>query len=542
MKRLLTSIIITLALFSTVYASQINDQQVKPNTFATQQSMTSAENAISDRYTKAESDATLAVAISAIGGANQTVSVIAGEDLTAGDVVSLINSYGTVTAKKNNLAVNTSPNGAESMFESSACTDLTAIALDTTRFIVVGYWGSRAKAIIGTVTGSTIAWGSSTAAFEAVGTSNVKACKIGTDKVLACYYDSSDTFALRMVVLTISGNVITVGSPASVVSGATTYVSMTQLDTDKALICFTNNTKGSAKIVTVSTTTPTPYPAAGSAGTDFNGAATSYISVSTLSATSAIVAYQDGGNSSYGTAQVLSISGTTITPGTEYVFNSATTYDSSIAAISTTQAVITYSAGSAGNCVVATNSSGALGYGTPATFDNGTQNTTTKIDATHVLIAYWGFTAAKGRNVIATVNGTGISISTPYNFNATGATYVSACYLGNNKSAIAYRDSGATTYGTAVINTGATTDYSAVRGLCQTTTSSGGSAPILISGSFNGLTGLSTGSQYFVGADFALTTAPVSLAIMKNSSTQTGEIFCGVAKSSTEIIIGIDYR
>ena len=99
----------------------------------------------------------LQAAVSGIS-TNQTVNVTAGENLTSGDVVSLINSYGTVTAKKNNLTVNTSPNGAERVFNSATTSYIYACALDTTRFIVSFKDGvdSKCYSIVGTVSGSSI--------------------------------------------------------------------------------------------------------------------------------------------------------------------------------------------------------------------------------------------------------------------------------------------------------------------------------------------------------------------------------------------------
>ena len=81
-------------------------------------------------------------------------------------------------------------------------------------------------------------------------------------------------------------------------------------------------------------------------GVVFESASTTYISVTTLSATQALVCYQDSGNSSYGTACILDISGSTITPGTPVVFNSATTEYISVTTLSATQALVCYATGS----------------------------------------------------------------------------------------------------------------------------------------------------------------------------------------------------
>jgi len=56
----------------------------------------------------------------------------------------------------------------------------------------------------------------------------------------------------------------------------------------------------------------------------FNSASTTHISVTTMDSTHAIVCYRDAGDSSYGTAVALTLSGTTITEGTAKVFKRAT--------------------------------------------------------------------------------------------------------------------------------------------------------------------------------------------------------------------------
>ena len=57
----------------------------------------------------------------------------------------------------------------------------------------------------------------------------------------------------------------------------------------------------------------------------FNSGSTYYTSVTEMDDTHAIVAYCDGNNSNYGTACCLTLDNTTITAGTEVVFNSAVT-------------------------------------------------------------------------------------------------------------------------------------------------------------------------------------------------------------------------
>ena len=74
----------------------------------------------------------------------------------------------------------------------------------------------------------------------------------------------------------------------------------------------------------------------------FEAANSSYISVAALDSSKAVVTYTDNGNSSYGTACVLSISGTTVTAGAPVVFESANSPYTSVAALDSSKAVVTY--------------------------------------------------------------------------------------------------------------------------------------------------------------------------------------------------------
>lgn len=505
-------------------------------------------------YTAAQTNATIEAAIAAIPApsVNQTVTVTAGEALTAGQVVSLINESGSIKAYNMPLTVSTSPNGAESVFNAAATTYCSAVALDSTRFLVAYKDGvdGYPRAIVGTVSGSSVSYGNETVAFENAGAQYMSACSLGTDKVLVVYQDSS-TGKSRMVVLTVSVAAITVGSPVTFDENYLSNSSVTKIDTDKALICYLESeisNTGLCKIITVSGTVPTPYPNKDTAGTTFNAAATSYISVSALSSTSAIVAYQDGGNSSYGTAQVLSISGTTITPGTEYVFESASTGYISTGTLSSSNCFIFYNDGADGKpkAIIAANSAGTISYGSiyEVTANSCVYHNAVVIDASHALVTYQDNSVGAHKNKIATITGTDISLSSEYTVQSATSAYISSCYLGSNKLAIAYQDAGNSSYGTAVVNTWATSSYASVSGISQGIYNSGATTcSVLISGVDANQSGLITGSPYYLASDFTIGTTPVSLTptSLLNANI-TGEVKVGTAKSTTELIIGIDYK
>ena len=82
----------------------------------------------------------------------------------------------------------------------------------------------------------------------------------------------------------------------------------------------------------------------------FNAGTSSYISVSVLDSTHFVVAYQDGGNSYYGTAIIGTVSsGNQIAYGSEYVFNAGASYFISVSVLDSTHFVVAYKDGGNSN-------------------------------------------------------------------------------------------------------------------------------------------------------------------------------------------------
>jgi len=133
---------------------------------------------------------------------------------------------------------------------------------------------------------------------------------------------------------------IETGIPSVFESATTNHISVAVLDSSKAVVTYQdagNYYYGTACVLSISGTTVT-------AGTPavFESASAAYISVAVLDSSKAVVTYQDAGNYYYGTACVLSISGTTVTAGTPAVFESASTDYISVAALNSSKAVVTY--------------------------------------------------------------------------------------------------------------------------------------------------------------------------------------------------------
>ena len=152
--------------------------------------------------------------------------------------------------------------------------------------------------------------------------------------------------------------------------------------------------------------------------TVFNNAATDSISaVFDSNSNKIVIAYRDKGNSSHGTAIVGTIANSAITFGSEVVFESA-----------------------------------AVNY-ISASFDSSNNK---------VIIAYQDDADSdKGKAIVGTVSGTGISFGSVATFNSGTTIYIASTFDSNsNKVAIFYRDGGNSNYGTAIVGTVSNTSIS----------------------------------------------------------------------------------
>jgi hypothetical protein len=184
-----------------------------------------------------------------------------------------------------------------------------------------------------------------------------------------------------------------------------------------------------------------------------------------------VIAYEDEGNSQYGTAIVGTVdsSDNSISFGSAAVFESgeATTIDACFDSNSN-KVVIAYSdAGNSqyGKAVVGTVSGTSISFGSIVTFESAqTDYVSIAFDSTNnkVIIAYAdGGDSGKGKAVVGTVSGTDISFGTVVTFENADTRWTSLAHdSSNQKTVIAYHDAGNSDYPTAIVGTVSGTDIS----------------------------------------------------------------------------------
>ena len=443
--------------------------------------------------------------------------------LTASSVIQAGNPVGLDDAGKASVITSVTDTNSRSFGSAvvfdSVDSDYICTTYDSTNNRVViaytDYGNSQyGTAIVGTVSGSSISFGTAVV-FESASTSSTSITYDSTnDRVVIAYSDFGNSYVGTAIVGTVSGTSISFGTAVIFESGASFETSATYDSTNnKVVIAYYDNGNSNYGTAIVGTVSGSSI----SFGTAvvFNSALSQYMSCTYDSTNDRVViAYNDGGNSQYATAIVGTVSGTSISFGAAVVFNSADTYYiSSTYDSANDRVVIAYCDGGNsyyGAAIVGTVSGTSISFGTEVVFESAdSYRISSTYDSTNnkVAIAYYDFDNSNyGTAIVGTVSGSSISFGNAVVFNSAASDYVSATYDStNDRVVIAYADGGNSGYGTAVVGAPGSSALPTISsrnnfiGSAQATVASG--EPVTINAprsiGYNN-TGLSTGYFYYV--------------------------------------------
>ena len=374
--------------------------------------------------------------------------------------------------------------------------------------VIVVQGGTKTSA--NTILPPAISFGSETAYASAITKYNMATFDSDSNKVVIAYRDQGNSNYGTAVVGTVSGTSISFGTPVVFEAGATAYIAVTfDSNENKVVIAWQNSSsEGEAVVGTVSGT-------AISFGTsvvfETPGGANDISATFDSNENKVVIAFQDYGNSAYGTAIVGTVSGTAISFGTAVVFEAGNSQQTSATFDSNSNKVvisyIDYDNSSYGTSIVGTVSGTAISFGTAVVFesalitylvstydanaqkvvpiyqDSGNSDYGTAIVGTvsgtaisfgaavvfsaassnwfgvtydandnNVVISYRS--ASLGYGIVGTISGTSISFGTPVTFAPSGMSNNSNVFDSNsNKVVIAYGDDGNSEYGTGIVGT-----------------------------------------------------------------------------------------
>ena len=399
-----------------------------------------------------------------------TVQDITAEQISAAGTVTYarvenVNSVGIITANKGikvpNYGVNVTGVITATSFQGDG-SGLTGVESGTQSFVASGTIPNGATVVINTdgtvstITQTTVGpTPGSVATFQSGSTTPDEATyDTNSNKVVIFYnYYNGSSSVGTAVVGTVSGTSISFGTPVAFESAGASYGSIVfDSNSNKVVISYVTGASGNAGTSIVGTVSGTSI-SFGSKSI-FSSSQPGFEVASTFDSVNnkIINCYKDNGNSSYGTAVVGTVSGTSISWGSAVVFQSSTTQSGNgqfapLFDPDSGKVIIVYGAGGQGKVVVGTVSGTSISFGSVVTFNSGaTGPVSSTYDSTSdkVVIAYRNQGNSNyGTAIVGTVSGTSISFGTAVVFNTANSNYISSTYdVDNNNVLILYNSSG----------------------------------------------------------------------------------------------------
>jgi hypothetical protein len=418
--------------------------------------------------------------------------------------------------------------GSSATFESAAIQNTAATFDSNSNKVVLTYQDGGnsfyGTAVVGSVSGSSITFGTPVV-FESA-SNGVAAITFdsNSNKVVLAYYDGSNLNYGTSRVGTVSGTSISFGNAAVYESAYSLYNAIGfDSNSNKVVVAYRdqgNSNYGTAVVGTVSGTsisfgTPVVFNA---------GAVEDCWVVFDTTSNKIVILYKDGGNSNYGTAIVGTVSGTSISFGTEVAFNSAaTTYPIGVFDPSSGKVVIAFrdeGDSNNGKVMVGTVSGTSISFGSEVLYASGitANGSGLAYDSTNSQVVLVYQNATNGTVKTGTVSGTTINLSSATEYNSVSSTYNRVVYDSNSgSSVIAYTDATNSNHGKSLVFNQA----------IRAEVADGDNAVVDIGSAIStNQVGLTAGQQYFVQTDgtLGLTAADPS-------------VIAGTAISATEIIV-----
>jgi len=454
----------------------------------------------------------------------------------------IVNTDGTVSIITETSA--TQALGSPVVFSSVNSTYVAGAFDSANNRVVFSYRGGNSGygyAVVGTVSGNSISFGTPVV-FESASVYYVGATfDINASKVVIAYRSDSGGGKGKAIVGTVSGTTISFGNSTIFEAVTANFCRITfDSNSNKVVVAYSdsgNSAYGTAAVGTVSGTsisfgTPVVFESASSADTAITFDSNS---------NKVVIAYKDVGNSNYGTAIVGTVSGTGISFGTAVVFESAAilkpaiTFDSN-----SNKVVIAYTDGgnnNYGTSVVGTVSGTGISFGTAVVFNaaDTTQATGCVFDSTanKVVIAYKDAGNSNYSTlIVGAVSGTGISFGSEVVFDQKpSGFYLPVFDSTSNKVVIGYEDANAQGYGRSVVFQNAFTSTTLTAenyiGMTPSAYPSGAGAEIDTKGAINTeQSSLTAGQSYFVQTNGTIGTTAADPSV-----------FAGTAVSATKLIV-----
>jgi len=474
-------------------------------------------------------DAATVTALSDAGvGAGATLEATASGTLANGDTV-IVNADGTVSVVEETRTGPLSV-GSTVQFNSGTSTNPQAAFDSNSNKVVLLYGTNYRKAIVGTVSGTSISFGTAvTLDFNSSNPYLAIAFDSNTNKVV-CFYNGSSGYGYASVG-TVSGTSISFGSPVVFYSGNLTSDLSAEFDgsSNNVLVSYQDSGNRRKQIAGTVSGTSISFGSASSHSSD------TYVGFECFAydsnANKTVLFYR---NSSNAKSRVLTVTGTTISYGSPTTISTQnSSVGSAVFDSNSNKLVIGYGYGSSGYVKVGTVSGTSISFGSEVQVPGSGSAGGLAFDSSAnkvVVINSDSNDTFNGKAVVGTVSGTSISFGTAVTFDTGILSYVtqSVVYDSNaQKIVTSYSDTNgeSTVLDAASLETSLTTEN--YIGISDGDYSDAATATVQLVGSVDDAqSGLTAGQKYYVQTDGTLATTPDS-----------PEVYAGLAVSSTNLIV-----
>lgn len=304
-------------------------------------------------------------------------------------------------------------------------------------------------AVVGTVSGTTITFGTPVVIRSGLSPQSVYVCALSSTSALVTYPNASSVWAGKAI--SISGTTISAGSETTNSLVCYDVVSAPLTSTTALVVC--NSTSGIIASVATVSGTSLSWGSNTSSMSSANGS--NYATVSSASSGTGIVAYLpfNGANSNKPCAVAMTISGSSISFGSETVLDSSspgTAYQPGICSVTATSAIFAYGDGGTNylKTVGMTISGTTITVGTPSTLtaynaDSGNYDAgpiISKTSDTQALLVT-GNNSSHALGQFLNISGTSVTSSATSTILGSSARARTVSYLGSGKAVAGYGDS-----------------------------------------------------------------------------------------------------
>ena len=467
--------------------------------------------------------------------ASPTLEAVASGTLANGDTV-VINADGTVSAA-GLTTTNTPVIGSVVTFESgnvqyvSSCYDTSA------NKVVIAYQdapdGEKGKAVVGTVANGQITFGTPVI-FDS---STVYYIDIAYDsnasKVVIVYRDEGNSSSGTAIVGTVSGTSISFGSPSVYHSGNANENAVV-FDSSANKVIIGNNRTGNQIQLSLGTISGTSI-SFGTSATISNAQedAGSLTLSYDINANKTLIAYK--GTSGYAECAVVSVSGTTVSVGTSVAATNYTLFESSGIYDSAANKHLVFWRRQSDDYMVgrvATISGTTVTFGTEVNLTSeyaryyGFSFDTT---VNKIILAYYNNSTNSSKTIQATISGTSVTTSSATTYLSQSTSYNDLVYdPDSNRTVFAFYQSGGKSLVYAATTTTSNLTSENYIGISDAAYSNGATATIQLVGTVDDAqSSLTAGQYYFVQNNGSIALTP-----------DTTPVFAGTAVSATKLLIG----